>query len=524
MDAQTIYRRRWWTLAVLNLSLLVIGLDNTILNVAIPTLQRELGATNAELQWIIDSYVLVFAGLLLAAGALGDRYGRKRALQAGLAVFGIASIASALSTTPNQLIAARSLMGVGGAFIMPATLSILTNVFPTEERARAIGIWAGVAGLGIGLGPIAGGWLLEHFAWGSVFLVNVPLVLLAIGAGVVLVPESRDPHAPPVDWGGALLSIAGLSLLVWAIIQAPVYGLADARTWAAIAVSIGLLAAFALWEARARYPMLELRFFESPRFTWACLSVTLVFFALFGSLFGITQLMQFVFGYSALEAGTRLAPIALAIMAGAILSSRGTELLGGKVMVALGLTVVASGLLYLGLEGGDGYTQVLTAMVVLGAGMGLAMTPATDAIMGSLPLAKAGVGSAMNDTTRQVGGALGIAILGSVLSSAYTRGIDEATAGLPPEAAEAASDSVGAALAVAAQLGGPAGDALAAAARGAFIDAMSTATIIAAGIAFLGALLALAFLPARETRTQAEIDAAFEHDREEELAEAAVVA
>jgi len=522
VDPQTIYRRRWWTLAVLNLSLLVIGLDNTILNVAIPTLQRELAATNAELQWIIDSYVLVFAGLLLAAGALGDRFGRKLALQAGLVVFGIASVASAVSDNPTQLIAARSLMGVGGAFIMPATLSILTNVFPAGERARAIGIWAGVAGLGIGLGPIAGGWLLEHFAWGAVFLVNVPIVLIAVGAGVVIVPESRDPHAPPVDWGGALLSIAGLSLLVWAIIQAPEYGWTDGRTWAAIGAALVLLVAFGAWEARTRFPMLELRFFENPRFTWACLSVTLVFFALFGSLFGITQLMQFVFGYSALDAGVRLAPIALSIMIGAVLSARGTERLGAKVMVALGLTVVSSGLLYLGLEGGEGYRQTLIAMFVTGVGMGLAMTPATDAIMGSLPLAKAGVGSAMNDTTRQVGGALGIAILGSVLSSAYRSGIEESTAGLPPEATEVASDSVGAALAVAAQVGGPAGEALAAAARTAFIDAMGTATVIAAGIAFLGALLALAFLPARETRTQAEIDAAFAHDREADAEPVAV--
>ncbi|MSQ29003.1 MAG: DHA2 family efflux MFS transporter permease subunit [Dehalococcoidia bacterium] len=503
------YGQRWWVLGVLSLSLLLISLDNTILNVAIPPIQQALGATTAELQWIIDSYVLVFAGLLLAAGALGDRFGRRRALLVGLALFGLSSLGAALSSTSQQLVIWRGLTGVGGALIMPATLSLLTCVFPAHERPRAIGIWAGVSGVGIGLGPIAGGVLIEHFHWSSVFLINLPVAAAALIAGRWLVPESRDPQTLPVDWVGTVVSTAGLGLLIYGIIEAPSIGWTHTRVLVTSGLGTALLAAFATWEVRTPHPMIDIRFFRSARFTAACLSVTMVFFALFGSLFALTQLMQFVFGYSALEAGVRLAPIAAATLAGSMLGGRLVSPLGAKRTVAIGLFIVAGGLLLFSQQADGGYPILLGSLLVIGGGMGLAIAPSTDAIMGSLPTAKLSVGSAMNDATRQVGGALGVAILGSVLSSAYRERVREALVGLPAQIAEPASDSLGAALAASRHLAGPAGQALANAARAAFIDAVSFSVLVASGVAFLGAVLALVFLPARELRTQAEIDVAF---------------
>src|SRR5579864_3045180 len=289
MDAATISARRWWTLGVLCLSLLVIGLDNTILNVALPTLVRDLHASGSQLQWIVDAYTLVYASILLTTGSLGDRFGRKGALNAGLVVFGLGSVASAFSGSASQLIAARAVAGIGGALIMPATLSILTNVFPAEERGRAIGIWAGVSGLGIAVGPLLGGFLLEHFWWGSVFFVNVPVVIAALFAGRALVPTSKDPSAPRLDPIGTVLGTGGLAGLLYGIIEAP------ARGWSAPAVMIGfvagatLLAAFIAWELTCDHPMLDVRFFRNPRFTGASVAVTLVFFAMFGSLYFLTQ-------------------------------------------------------------------------------------------------------------------------------------------------------------------------------------------------------------------------------------------
>ncbi len=296
-----VYQRRWWTLAVLCLSLMVIGVDNTILNVALPTLVKDLNATTSQLQWIVDGYTLVFAGLLLTAGSLGDRFGRRRALSVGLAIFGTGSILSALAASPEQLIFMRCLMGIGAALIMPATLSIVTNVFRVPaERARAIAIWAGVSALGIAIGPLAGGYLLEHFYWGSVFLVNVPIVLLALVAGYFLVPDSKDPSAPRLDPIGAVLSIVGLTALVWSIIEAPTKGWGSTSTISGLAVALIILGAFAAWELHSDHPMLNVGFFKNPRFTAASQAITLTFFALFGSLFLITQYLQTVLGYSAL--------------------------------------------------------------------------------------------------------------------------------------------------------------------------------------------------------------------------------
>jgi EmrB/QacA subfamily drug resistance transporter len=494
---QAPYDKRWWALGALCLSLVVIGMDNTILNVALPTLARDLGASASELQWMVDSYVLVFAGLLLTMGALGDRFGRKRALNVGLTIFGLGSIASAFSGTATTLIATRALMGVGGALIMPSTLSIITNIFPPIERGRAIGIWAGVSGFGIILGPVVGGWLLEHFWWGSVFLVNVPIIAIAMIYGWRVVPESRDPAATPLDPVGAALSIGGLVALVYGIIEAPSHGWASTATLTALGIAAVLLGVFIWWELRSEHPMLQIQFFENPRFSAASASITLVFFALFGTIFLNAQYLQFVLGYSPLQAGVRVMPVATLIVA-APLSARLVQRFGSKLVVAGGLLVVALSLGLLStVTAESGYVLIAASLAILGAGMGFTMAPATESIMGSLPLAKAGVGSAMNDTTRQVGGALGVAVLGSVLASSYASSMASAIGHLPASAAAAAGDSIGGAVAVASQIGGPSGDVLLQSARSAFANGMGDALIVAALVAFAGSLVSLFFLPAR---------------------------
>jgi len=490
------YERRWWALLVLCLSLVVIGMDNTILNVTLPTLARDLQATASELQWMVDSYVLVFAGLLLTMGALGDRFGRKLALNVGLLVFVAGSIASSFAGSAEVLIASRAAMGIGGALIMPSTLSIITNVFPTGERGRAIGVWAGVAGLGIVLGPVIGGWLLEHFWWGSVFLVNVPVVAVAILAGWALVPESRDPNATPLDPVGAGLSIVALVVLVYGIIEAPANGWTEPLILGSFAVAAVLSVAFIWWELRTPHPMLRMEFFRNPRFSAASAAITMVFFALFGSIFLLTQHLQFVLGYSPLEAGFRILPVATLIVF-APLSARLVESIGTKIVVFVGLLTVATGLWLLStVDVASGYGLVAASIATLGAGMGLTMAPATESIMGSLPLAKSGVGSAMNDTTRMVGGALGVAVLGSVLASSYGSAIAPALGGVPPQVAQAAGDSIGAASTIAARLGAQ-GQPLLDAARSAYIEGMGDAVLVGSAVAALGALLVLLFLPAR---------------------------
>jgi EmrB/QacA subfamily drug resistance transporter len=499
------YPRRWWALGVLSLSLVVIGMDNTILNVALPTLVGDLDATASQLQWIVDSYVLVFAGLLLTMGAFGDRFGRKLALDAGLVIFVASSVASAFAASAETLIATRAFMGIGGALIMPSTLSIITATFPPGERGRAIAAWAAMAGLGIIAGPVIGGWLLEHFWWGSVFLVNVPIVGAALLAGLPLVPESRDPKATPLDPVGAVLSIAGLTALVYGIIEAPENGWTDAITLSAFAIAGVLLILFVAWEFRTAHPMLHMSFFANPRFSAASVAVTLIFFALFGSIFVLTQHLQFVLGYSALEAGLRITPFATLVLAAPI-AARIVERIGTKAVVAAGLTIAGIGLaLIANVDVGDGYSPIGWSLALIGIGMGATMAPATDAIMGSLPLAKAGVGSAMNDTTRMVGGALGVAAIGSALSSSYGSAIEPALTQLPPTAAAAAGDSVGAALEVARRAGPLAGD-LSQAARSAFVDAMGDALLIAASVAAFGTLIVLAWLPSRSRPSEATED------------------
>jgi len=505
MHPSTIERRRWWTLAVLNLALLMIIMDNTILNVALPTLARELGASGGQLQWMVDSYVLVFAGLLLPAGALGDRFGRKGALNAGLAIFGLGSLGAVLAGSAGMLIAARSVMGIGAALIMPATLSILTNVFTNpKERAKAIGSWAAVGGLGVALGPVLGGWLLEHFAWGSVFLVNLPVVVTLVVAGAFLVPTSRDPETPRLDVVGALLSVVGLGSLVWAIIEGGELGWTARPTLVGFALAAVFLTAFGTWEVRSDHPMLDIGFFRNRQFSAASLSVMLGYFALFGTLFLLSQVLQFVLGYSAFAAGLRLLPFALAMIVVSPLSVPLVQRFGTKIVVATGLTTAAVGLFWLAsADAGDGYRAYLPAMIVLGAGVALTWAPTTDAIMGSLPPTKAGVGSAVNDTVREVGGALGVAVLGSLVAARYGSSMASTTAPLPEPARHAAQDSLGGAVTVAARVGGTTGDAVLEAGRRAFLDGFGTAVTVAALVAFAGAVLAAVWLPSRTSEAGA---------------------
>jgi EmrB/QacA subfamily drug resistance transporter len=499
-------RQRWLALGVLCVSLLVIIVDNTIVNVALPTLVRDLSADVAELQWVVDAYTLVFAGLLLLAGALGDRYGRRRALLAGLAVFGGASASAAFAGGVDGLIVARAVMGAGAALIMPATLSLVISVFTdTRERAMAIGIWAATAGLGVALGPVVGGILLDHFWWGSIFIVNVPLTAIAVVAGWKLLPDSRDPISRRIDWTGAGLSGVGLVAFVWAIIQAPSEGWTSAPVLAAGALAAVALVAFVVWQRRVEEPLLDVRLFENPRFTAASATVTVLFFALFGFLFLSTQYLQFVLGYSPSAAGVRVLPYAAAMIVFAPLSSMLVARLGTKRVVTTGMALFSTGLAFAATATtSSGYGRLAIALLLMGAGMGLAGAPATESIMGSLPPDRANFGSAVNDTTRELGGALGVAIVGSIMSSLYTTQLsDRLPDDVPAPVAAAARESLGAGVAV----GGSVGAHIADAAREAFIHAMSRASIVAALVAALGAFIAWRYLPSREPDQPSQVDA-----------------
>jgi EmrB/QacA subfamily drug resistance transporter len=503
--------RRWIVLGVLCLALLIVGIDGTIVNVALPTLVKELQATNSQLQWIVDAYTIVFAGFLLIAGNTGDRHGRKLTLIIGLVIFGLGSFGCSRVSDANALIVLRGVQGFGAAFIMPSTLSIITNVFhDAAERARAISIWAGVSGLGVAIGPLAGGYLLEHFWWGSIFLVNVPLVVVAIVLVVALVPSSRDEHAPKLDLLGTFLSTVGLIALLFGIIEGPSRGWTDGLVVGCFVGAVVLLTAFVLWERHTDHPILDVRFFANPRFSAASVAVTLVFFAMFGVLFFLSQYLQFVLGFSALRSGAALLPVAGVLMVAAPLSAKLVQWFGTKLVVAFGLALVAVALFVFSFATTtSGYPLVLVVLLLAGAGMGFAMAPATDSIMGSLPPERAGVGSAVNDTTREIGGALGVAILGSITAASYAASITsnpqyDTLAAASPAAAEAVSSSVGGAALVAEQIGGTIAGQLTAAANEAFVDALGHTVYVGAGIALLGAIVALVFLPARPVEDAAE--------------------
>ena len=480
-------RARWLALGVLCASLLAIVVDNTIVNVALPTLARDLDADVSQLQWVVDAYTLVFAALLLLAGALGDRFGRRRTLLAGLAVFGLASAAAAYSGGVEALIVARAVMGAGAAFIMPATLSLVISIFTDRrERATAVGIWAATAGLGVALGPVVGGVLLERFWWGSIFIVNIPLCVLAIVVGRRVIPESRDPVTRRIDWTGAALSGVGLLAFVWAVIEAPSAGWTSPTVLAAAALATVALTGFVVQQRRTGEPLLDLRLFANPRFTAASATITVLFFALFGFLFLSTQYLQFVLGYSPAAAGLRVLPYAGAMIVFAPLSAKLVLHFGTKRVVTTGMLLFSAGLAVAAtLTVGTGYGPLAVALLLMGAGMGLAGAPATESIMGSLPPERANIGSAVNDTTRELGGALGVAIVGSIMSSLYSAQLGDAVPA-------AARESLGAAVQGSA--------AVADVAREAFVHALSRASIVVALVAALRRPDRLAPAPRRRHR------------------------
>jgi EmrB/QacA subfamily drug resistance transporter len=496
-DLHPAYERRWKILAVLSLSLIIIGLDNTVLNVALPTLQAHFNASASTLEWMVDAYLLVFAALLLTMGTLGDRFGRKRALQAGLVLFAGASVAGALSQSAHQLIAARSVMGAGGALIMPATLSIITNVFPRDERGRAIGVWAGMAAVGIGLGPLAGGLLLDYFSWSSVFWLNVPIAAVALVAGAFIVPESRDPDPAAFDFGGVALSATGLFLFVYGLIEAPSESWLAPDIDGALAGGIAILALFVLWERHTRAPMLDMRLFENPRFSIASLAISGASFTLMGTTFLLTQYLQLAHGYTALGAGAAMLPLAFGLMAGAGTSNKRVQRFGTTRVVTSGLLGLA-GVLALSLLWSPhmAYWAIGLTVFAMAFSMGSVLAPSTDSVMGSVDEAKAGVASAMNDVTRQVAGAIGVAVIGSLTQTLYQRGVTANLPPLPPVARTAAESSIGAAHAVAARMGAPVSDAVLSASGHAFTDALGIGLATAAAVSVLVAVVVARRLPA----------------------------
>ncbi|SBT38196.1 MFS transporter [Micromonospora auratinigra] len=492
--------RRWAILGVLVISLLVVVLDNTILNVALRTLAdpvHGLGASQGELEWAINSYTLVFAGLLFTFGVLGDRLGRKRFLVIGLVLFGLASLLSAYAQDPGQLIAARALMGVGGAAIMPVTLSIISNVFDPRERARAIGVWAGAVGLAVAIGPVLGGALLEHYWWGSVFLINVPVVVLGVVLVAALVPESRDPKPGRVDLLGVLLSVVGLVALTYGIIDGGEHGFDRPQVWAAIVGGLAVLVWFVSHELRSDHPSLDVRLFRVPRFAAPVALVGLVFFAAMGVMFFGAFYLQLVRGYSPLESGLLFLPFAAAQLIFAPRSAAMVRRYGGRAVATVGLLLTAVALGAFVLIDADTPIWIFSALGFLqGAGMANIMPPATESIMSALPREKAGVGSAVSNTVRQVAGALGVAVLGSVLSAVYRDQVTPALAGLPTPAHDAARESISGAYAVADRLG-PVAPRLITAANDAFVSAMHWAAGISALVALLGLVIVLRWMPGR---------------------------
>jgi EmrB/QacA subfamily drug resistance transporter len=508
-------------LLALLLASFLINLDTTLVNVALPAMVRELHATTTQLQWVVDSYNLVFAALLLTFGSLSDRFGRKRMLLAGLAVVGIASLAGGFTTSPAQLIAARAVMGLGAAMTFPATLSLISNIFTErKERALTIGLWGATAGVAIAMGPIVGGALLQHFSWTSIFIAMAPVAAVAAVLAAATVPGSKDPAAAAPDVPGLVLSSATMALLVFTIIEAPAYGWTAARSLAGFAAAAVLLAAFIVREGRAAHPMLDVTLFGNLRFSAASGAVTVSFFTLFGFIFLSTQYFQFVRGYGPLSAGVRLLPVALSVGVGSVAGTQLAVRAGTKLIVTTGLVAMAAfyGWVAATTSATLSYYIIAVQMVVYGLGMGLTSAPATESIMGAVSRRMAGVGSAVNDSTRLIGGTLGVAVIGSVYASAYgSRLTATVPASVPGPVAGIAHQSVGAAYVAAGQLaalGHPAtGQALQHAATNAFLHGLTIGAIVAGAVAAAGALLAALFLPAQPAAADGEHETEIRADR-----------
>jgi EmrB/QacA subfamily drug resistance transporter len=497
-------QRKPLILASLLVAALAISLDTTIVNVALPTLVRELHASTTQLQWIVDAYSLVLAALLLAAGSFSDRVGRKGMLLAGLGFFALANVAGGLTATAGQLIIARCFMGLGAAMIFPATLSLISNVFTERgERARAIGLWGATVGVSVATGPIVGGWLLERFSWQSIFFALAPIAVLAAALVAWSVPTSRDPNARRADRPGIVLSSLAMALLIFTIIEAPNHGWSSSRTLAGFAISAVLLACFVAWEQRTAEPMLDIGLFRHLRFTAASGSVTVVFFSLAGFIFLMTQYFQFFKGFSPLSTGIHMLPVATSI---GVMSVVGTKLAvryGTKLVVSTGLLFLTAFFILVSTDStSTSYLTLVGQMVLGGSGMGLTSAPATEAIMGVVPRAKAGVGSAVNDATRLLGATLGVAVIGSIYASLYaSRLSSDLPSKLPHGLKTHAHDSAGAALQVAAGLGAQGraalGGGVRSAAEGAFFHGFTAGLLVAAGVSAAGMVMAMVLLPAQ---------------------------
>ncbi len=504
-----VFANRWRILAVLCLSLVTIVIAVSSLNVAIPTIIESLRPSSTETLWIIEAYALVFAGFLLPAGALGDRFGRRSALLLGLVIFGGMALVASFSTSPAQLIAARAVMGIGAALIMPATLSIITHVFPPHERGRAIATWAGLAGAGGALGPLMSGLALKWFWWGSVFLVNLPLIALLIALVVWLVPNSKDPDGHALDPVGAALSVAMLGSLVFGIIEGPAWGWASPGVLSAFGIAIVSAIGFIKWETTIEFPTLDPRLFKLPGFGMGSLAVTMSFFCMFGMFFLISQYLQFVKGYTALETGVRMLPSAATLILIAPRSPLLTSRLGIRKVIRLGFGLIAAGFVGMATLGtASPYWHVALFLVGLAAGMALVMPPASGLIVSSLPMSKAGVGSAVNDVTREVGGALGIALMGSVMSSLYRSAMQAGgtTRSITGAARRVAEDSIGGATGVTRTLatrGVPNTDAIRQAAAKAYVHGASTSFLVAVAVALIALAVVGTFIPDASAMTLA---------------------
>ncbi|MBO1334701.1 DHA2 family efflux MFS transporter permease subunit [Streptomyces sp. VRA16 Mangrove soil] len=489
--------RRWWALGALVASMLVLGFDTTILNVALPTIAEDLGATTGEQQWMADAYIVVFAALMLPAGLLGDRFGRRRMLIGGLGVFLAASLVGALASDVTWVITARALMGVGGAFVMPLALSVLPSLFPREEQTKALGAISAASALGLPLGPIIGGWLLDHFWWGSVFVLNVPMVAIGITACLFLLPESRDPAAPGVDAVSTALTVIGLGSLIYGIIEGPGKGWGSVTVIGSFVAAVVLIGALVLRERGSAAPMLDLSLLSHRGFLSNTLAATLGMFVLSGVLFLLPQYLRAVLGTDALGTGVRLLPL----MAGMLLAARLAQPLvvrfGARSVVCAALAVLSFAA-FLGARTtvGSGYGFTALWLSIAGVGIAFAMIPAMGGAMAALDKDQAGRGSGLLSTVRQTGSALGVALLGALLAGAYTHRLS--TAGLPGPAADAARDSVVGAHVVAGKLGDPA---LAAAADSAFVHGMDLALVVIGIVALAAALLSAALLPSRAAKS-----------------------
>ena len=496
---QAVTRRPGLILAAVCLAAFAINIDTTIVNVALPSLTRELGAGTRDLQWIVDGYNLAFAALVLAAGSLGDRYGRRPALIAGLLGFAVASAAGALCTSPTELIGARVAMGACAALIFPTTLSVITNTYTERsERAKAVGVWGAVTGLGVAIGPVTGGLLLTGFSWPSVFVALIPVALLAAVAVWRIVPESRDPATPPVDRPGLVTASLAIGALVYTVIEAPGWGWGSPRSVAGFAIALGAGALFVGIERRTRHPMLDVSLFSERAFSAASGAVTVAFFALFGFIFLITQYMQFVRGYGPLSTGARILPVALSIGAASVLGANLAGRRGTRVIVITGLLLLGGSFLWISQAGTrTPYPVIALQMIVMGTGLGLTTAPATESILSVLPPAKAGVGSAVNDATREAGGTLGVAIIGSVYTSLYAAQLLHGAARhLPPHLLQVTQGSVGAGYAIAGRVPGSVHHAVLHSVTSSFMTGLHAGCLVAASVCVLGAL-GSGFLPGR---------------------------